>query len=57
MRLSGMVQHLATLGETVVEQVVSKFLRSVPHKYKQIIVAMQTLLDVGTLTLANVTGD
>jgi hypothetical protein len=56
MRLSGMVQHLATLGETVAEQVVGKFLRSVPHKYKQIVVAMQTLLDVGTLTLANVTG-
>jgi hypothetical protein len=57
MRLSGMVQHLATLGETVVEpKVVGKFLRSVPHKYKQIVVAIQTLLDVETLTLANVTG-
>jgi hypothetical protein len=34
MRLSGMVQHLATLGETVVEpKVVGKFLRSVPHRY------------------------
>jgi hypothetical protein len=57
MRLSGMVQHLATLRETIVEQAVGKFLHSVPHKYKQIIVAMQTLLDVGTLTLANVTGN
>jgi hypothetical protein len=57
MRLSGMVQHLATLGETVAEpKVVGKFLRSVPHKYKQIVVAIQTLLDVETLTLANVTG-
>jgi hypothetical protein len=50
-----MVQHLATLGETVAEpKVVGKFLRSVPHKYKQIVVAIQTLLDVETLTLANV---
>jgi uncharacterized membrane protein YgcG len=57
MRLSGMVQHLATLGKTVAEsKVVGKFLRSVPHKYKQIVVAIQTLLDVEGLTLANVTG-
>jgi hypothetical protein len=57
MRLSGMVQHLATLGETVAEQkVVGKFLHSVPHKYKQIVVVIQTLHDVGTLTVANVTG-
>jgi hypothetical protein len=57
MRLSGMVQHLATLGETVTEpKVVGKFLHSVPHKYKQIVVVIQTLLNVETLTLANVTG-
>jgi hypothetical protein len=42
MRLGGMVQHLATLGETVVEpKVVGKFLRNVPHKNKQIVVVMQ----------------
>jgi hypothetical protein len=35
MRLSGMVQHLATLGETVEEsKVVGKFLHSVPHRYR-----------------------
>jgi hypothetical protein len=57
MRLSSMVQHLATLGETIVEpKVVGKFLRSVHHMYKQIVVAIQTLLDIETLTLANVTG-
>lgn len=57
MRLSGMVQHLATLGEKVDEaKVVDKFLRSVPHRYRQIIISIQTLLDVSTLTLANVTG-
>ena len=33
MHLSGMVQHLTTLGETLEEaKVVGKFLRSVPHK-------------------------
>jgi lantibiotic modifying enzyme len=57
MRLSGMVQHLATLGETVEEpKVVGKFLRSVHHRYWQIVVAIQMLLDVNKLTLANVTG-
>jgi hypothetical protein len=57
MRLSGMVQHLATLGEIVEEpKVVSKFLRCVPHWYMQIVVAINTLLDVKTLSLANVTG-
>jgi hypothetical protein len=41
MRLSGMVQHLATLGETVAEtKVVDKFLRNIPHKYKQIVVVI-----------------
>jgi hypothetical protein len=35
MRLSGMVHHLATLGETITEpKVVGKFLRNIPHKYK-----------------------
>jgi hypothetical protein len=57
MRLSGMVQHLATLGETVAKpKVVGKFLRSVPHRYRQIVVAIQILLDVDKLTLVNVTG-
>jgi hypothetical protein len=57
MRLSGMVQHLATLVEIVEEpKVVSKFLRCVLHRYRQIVVAINTLLDVKTLSLANVTG-
>jgi hypothetical protein len=57
MRLSGMVQQLATLGERVEEpKVLGKFLRSVPHHYRQIVVAIQSLLDVNTLTLVNVTG-
>jgi hypothetical protein len=57
MDLSGMVQHLATLGETIAEpKVVDKFLHSVPHKYKQIVVVIQMLLDMETLMLTNVTG-
>jgi hypothetical protein len=56
MRLSGMVQHLATLGEIVEEpKVVSKFLWCVPHRYRQIAVVINTLLDVKTLSLVNVT--
>jgi hypothetical protein len=57
MRLSGMVAQLATLGVTLDEPtVVGKFLRSVPVRFKQIVVAIQTLLDVSTLTLAEATG-
>ncbi|KAG8088555.1 hypothetical protein GUJ93_ZPchr0010g8470 [Zizania palustris] len=57
MRLSSMVQQLATLGEKVDEaKVVGEFLQSAPHRYKQIVLAIQTLLDVDTHTLANVTG-
>jgi hypothetical protein len=57
MRLSGMVAQLATLGVTLDEPtVLGKFLRSVPARFKQIVVAIQTLLDVSTLTLAEATG-
>ena len=35
---------------------VSKFLRSMPARFKQIVVSIQTLLDVLMLTLAYVTG-
>jgi hypothetical protein len=56
MRLSGMVQHLATLEEIVEEpKVVSKFLQCMPHRYRQIVVAINTLLDIKTLSLVNVT--
>jgi hypothetical protein len=56
MCLSGMAQHLATLGEPLDEpKVVMKFLCSVPRKYKQVVVSKCTQLDVSTLTLANVT--
>jgi hypothetical protein len=57
LRLSGMVAQLATLGVTLDEPtVVGKFLRSVPARFKQIVVAIQTLLDMSTLTLEEATG-
>jgi hypothetical protein len=57
MRLSGMAQHLAMLGEPLEEpKLVAKFLRSVPRRYMQIVLLIQTLLDISTLTLANVMG-
>jgi hypothetical protein len=34
---------------------VAKFLRSVLKRYKQIVLMIQNLLDITTLTLANVT--
>jgi hypothetical protein len=37
-------------------KVVNKFLRSVPYRYRQIMVVIQTLHDVGKLTLVNATG-
>jgi hypothetical protein len=57
MHLSGMLQELTTLDEAVEEpKVVGKFLRSVPQHYRQIVVAIQSLLDIDTLMLANVMG-
>jgi hypothetical protein len=56
--LSGMVWDGSTSPHSRLEEpkVVGKFLRSVPHQYRQIVVAIQSLLDIDKLTLANVTG-
>lgn len=51
MRLNGMVATLARLGE-----VVEKILHNVPSWFKQIVLVIQTLLNVSTLTVAKVTG-
>jgi hypothetical protein len=57
LRLNGMVATLATLGEIVEEfTVVEKILRCVPPRLKQIALAISTLLDVRTLTVANLAG-
>jgi hypothetical protein len=55
--LNGMVATLATLGEIVEEKkVVKKILRCVPPRLKQIALAISTLLDVESLTIANLAG-
>jgi hypothetical protein len=52
-----MVATLATLGEVVEEYVVvKKILRCVPPRLKQIALAIVTLLDVRSLTIANLLG-
>jgi hypothetical protein len=57
LRLNGMVATLATLGEIVEEHVVvEKIFRCVPPRLKQIVLVISTLLDVRTLTIANLAG-
>jgi hypothetical protein len=54
LQLNGMVVTLATLSETVEEHVVmEKILRCVPPWLKQIALAISTLLNVRTLSVAN----
>ena len=57
LRLNSMASTLTTLGDKVGEsQVVEKIIRSVPQRFKQIVVAITTLLDVLTLPVADLTG-
>ncbi|CAN6310868.1 unnamed protein product [Urochloa humidicola] len=57
MRLSGMVNQLAVLGDTISEsEAVAKFLRVVPAKFAQVAISIETLLDFGDLTIEDVTG-
>ncbi|CAA7409803.1 unnamed protein product [Spirodela intermedia] len=57
LRLNSMALTLTTLGDKVEEtQVVEKIIRSVPQRFKQIVVAITMLLDVSTLTVADLTG-
>jgi hypothetical protein len=57
LRLTGMVATLATLGEVVDQgKIIEKMLRSMPSWFKQITVAIRTLLDTSTLTVAELTG-
>ncbi|KAG8052747.1 hypothetical protein GUJ93_ZPchr0001g31261 [Zizania palustris] len=52
-----MVAMLATLGEVVEEEkVCEKIIRRIPPCLKQIALAITKLLDVSTLTIANLTG-
>jgi hypothetical protein len=57
MRLSGMVNQLAVLGDPEPDdKVVLKFLRIVRPRFKQLVISIETLLDVSTLSLEEVTG-
>jgi hypothetical protein len=56
LRLSGMAAHLTTLNEEVKGgEIVAKMLRSLPPHFKQITIAIKTLLDVSTMSVADLT--
>jgi hypothetical protein len=57
LRLSGMAAHLATLGEEVNNgEIITKMLRSLPPRFKQITIMIKTLLDVSTMSVVDLTG-
>ena len=57
LRLSGMVAHLTTLGEEVKDdEIIMKMLRSLPPRFKQITIVIKTLLDVSTMSVADLIG-
>ena len=57
LRLTGIVQHLATLGDPEPdEKVVAKYLRVVRPRYKQLVISIETLLDISKLSIEEVTG-
>ena len=51
----GIIQRLATLGD---QKVVTKYLRVVRlrYKYKQLVISIETLLDIYQLSIEEVTG-
>jgi hypothetical protein len=52
LRLTGIVQRLATLGDLKLdEKVVAKYLRIVRPRYKQLVISIETLLDISTLSI------
>jgi hypothetical protein len=57
LRLNNMAAQLATLGDEVMDDViVAKILRSLPPRFKQIAIAIRTLLDVTTMSVADLVG-
>jgi hypothetical protein len=46
-----MVAHLTKLSE-----IIAKMLRSLPPRFKQIIIMIKTLLDVSTISIVDLTG-
>ena len=53
MLISKLKSHGITIDE---EEAVSKYLHSVPAKYIQIALFIETMLDLSTLTIKDVTG-
>ena len=57
LRLSNIVQRLAILGDLEPEaKVVAKYLRVARPRYRQLVVSIETLLDIDTLSVEEVTG-
>jgi hypothetical protein len=57
LRLSGMAEHLTTLSEEVKDgEIVAKMLRSLPPHFKQIMIVIKRLLDVSTISVADLIG-
>jgi hypothetical protein len=57
MQLMGMVNQLAVLGDPELDdKVILKFLRIARPRFKQLVISIETLLDVSTLTVEKVTG-
>lgn len=57
MRLTGLVNQLSILGDPEqAHKVVEKLLRVVPSKFAQIALSIETILDVSTLSIEEVTG-
>ena len=57
LRLTGIVNQLSTLGDPEEpKKVVEKYLRIARVRYKQLEISMETLLDISTLSIEEVTG-
>jgi DNA-directed RNA polymerase specialized sigma24 family protein len=56
-RFSGMATHLTTLSEEVKDdEIIVKMLRSLPPRFKQIMIMIKTLLDMSTMSIADLIG-
>jgi hypothetical protein len=52
-----MAVHLTTLGKEVKDgEIITKMLRSLPPRFKQITIAIKILLDVLTMSIVDLTG-
>ena len=57
MRINTLVAELRMLSETMPEnKVMRKLLRSLPRRFSQIGVSIETLLDVNTMTIEDLVG-